>query len=65
MRFYKNELVMVINHPKLHGLGKVTEASDEIALVWVHLYADNNAEFIHIEFLRHATDEEIRAASKS
>ncbi|WP_335352952.1 hypothetical protein [Bacillus sp. H7(2023)] len=65
MRFYKNDLVMVINHPKLNGIGKVTEASDEIALVWVYLYAENSEEFIHIEFLKHATDEEIRAASKS
>ncbi|MEB9670981.1 hypothetical protein BK764_00200 [Bacillus thuringiensis serovar israelensis] len=65
MRFYKNDLVMVINHPKLQGLGKVTEASDEIALVWVYLYADNNEEFIHIDFLKHATEDEIRAASKS
>ncbi|EEM58676.1 hypothetical protein bthur0007_34790 [Bacillus thuringiensis serovar monterrey BGSC 4AJ1] len=56
---------MVINHPKLQGLGKVTEASDEIALVWVYLYADNNEEFIHIDFLKHATEDEIRAASKS
>ncbi|MEH6431901.1 hypothetical protein V7759_20940 [Bacillus sp. H7(2023)] len=56
---------MVINHPKLNGIGKVTEASDEIALVWVYLYAENSEEFIHIEFLKHATDEEIRAASKS
>ncbi|MED2647781.1 hypothetical protein P4213_29125, partial [Bacillus thuringiensis] len=62
----EDDFVMV-NHPdypELQGLGIVTKASDEIALVWVYLYVDNSERFVHIEFLRHATDEEIRAASK-
>jgi len=66
LRFYKDDLVMVIHpdYPELQGLAKVTKASNEIALVWVYLYVDNSDWFVHIEFLRHATDEEIRAASK-
>ncbi|MBC6976184.1 hypothetical protein H9I32_28600 [Bacillus sp. Xin] len=65
MRFYKDDLVMVIHpdYPELQGLAKVTKASDEIALVWVYLYVDNSERWVHIEFLRHATDAEIRAAS--
>ncbi|MBY0596147.1 hypothetical protein [Bacillus bingmayongensis] len=44
MRFYKDDLVMVIHpdYPELQGLGKVTKASDEIALVWVYLYVDGS-----------------------
>ncbi|PEE36086.1 hypothetical protein [Bacillus pseudomycoides] len=67
MRFYKDDLVMVIHpdYPELQGLAKVTKASEEIALAWVYLYVDNSERFVYIEFLRHATEEEIRAASKS
>ncbi|HDR4464488.1 hypothetical protein P4V74_08765 [Bacillus thuringiensis] len=67
MRFYKDDLVMVIHpdYPELHGLGIVTKASEEIKLVWIYLYVDNSERFVHIEFLRHATEDEIRAASKS
>ncbi|PWN14610.1 hypothetical protein CU072_16445 [Bacillus thuringiensis] len=67
MGFHEDDFV-IVNHPdypELQGLGIVTKASDEIALVWVYLYVDNSERFVHIEFLRHATDEEIRAASKS
>lgn len=53
-------MVIHPDYPELGGLGIVTKASEEIKMVSVYLYVDNSERFVHIDFLRHVTDEEIR-----
>lgn len=63
----ENDYVMV-HHPdylELQGLAKVDGISSQGKIIFIHLYKDNTKRIAHIDFLRHATEDEIRAANKS
>lgn len=67
MGFHEDDFVMV-NHPdypELKGLAMIVKAPPKISVVWAYLFVDDTQRWVHVEFLRRATDEEIRAASKS
>ncbi|MGE6593028.1 hypothetical protein ACQKFU_26410 [Bacillus mycoides] len=67
MKIKENDYVMVDHpdYPELRGLARVNGISSQGKLIFVHLYNDESKRIANIEFLRHATEDEIRAASKS
>ncbi|PEA55191.1 hypothetical protein CON64_07270 [Bacillus pseudomycoides] len=65
MEFKENDYVMVEHpdFPEPRGLALVLKVRTKI--IDIELYEDKTKWLASTEFLRHATDEEIRAASKS
>ncbi|PEM36674.1 hypothetical protein CN634_19045 [Bacillus pseudomycoides] len=65
MEFKEDDYVMVVHpdYPELHGLARVIKPRNQI--IRIELCGDKTRWLASTEFLRHASKEEIRAASKS
>ncbi|HHX9918364.1 TPA: hypothetical protein ACVTHL_005447 [Bacillus cereus] len=66
MKFKESDFVMVDHpdYPELQGIARIEGLSSQEKIIFLHLYKDKSNRIAHVDFLRHATDEEIRAASK-
>ncbi|PFW52660.1 hypothetical protein COL13_26345 [Bacillus cereus] len=67
MKLKENDYVVVDHpdYPELQGVARVEGLSSQEKIIFLHLYKDDSNRIAHVDFLRHATEEEIRAASKS
>ncbi|HDR7242582.1 hypothetical protein [Bacillus cereus group sp. BfR-BA-01700] len=67
MKFKESDFVMVDHpdYPELQGIARVDGVSPQGKIIFIHLYKDDTKGIAHIDFLRHASEEEIKAASKS